>query len=351
MKTLIIPCAGKSSRFPNMKPKYLLTYPDGKLMLQKAIEGMDLTLFQRIIITIIRDHEEKYEAKTILEQIYKNDIKIEILMLEDFTSCQAETVALTLCYAKVEGEFWVKDSDNYVEAPIDNANAIVGLNIETYQNEVNRLAQKSFLVVNEQGNIIDIIEKKITSQYICIGVYGFENAELFIETYKKLKEQKSVTKEIYISHIVSYLIGTKKCVFKYVEAKQYEDWGTLADWRIIQKSHALYFVNLDGVLIQNRSKYGSENWGDKFICIDENMRCLQKLSSEGAQIVITSTRDESYRKAILDLMSEKGIVVHQLILECYYSPQIIINDFSPSNHYPSCQAINIPRNGKIDEYI
>ena len=28
MKTLIVPCAGRSSRFPNMKPKYLLTHPD-----------------------------------------------------------------------------------------------------------------------------------------------------------------------------------------------------------------------------------------------------------------------------------------------------------------------------------
>ena len=26
MNTLIIPCAGKSNRFPNMKPKWLLTH-------------------------------------------------------------------------------------------------------------------------------------------------------------------------------------------------------------------------------------------------------------------------------------------------------------------------------------
>jgi len=29
MSTLIVPCGGKSSRYPGMKPKWLLTHPDG----------------------------------------------------------------------------------------------------------------------------------------------------------------------------------------------------------------------------------------------------------------------------------------------------------------------------------
>ena len=37
MATLIIPCAGKSSRYPGIKPKWLFTHPDGKLMLEKSV--------------------------------------------------------------------------------------------------------------------------------------------------------------------------------------------------------------------------------------------------------------------------------------------------------------------------
>ena len=48
MATLIVPCAGKSTRFPNMKPKWMLTHPDGKLMIEKALEGMPLKKFDRI---------------------------------------------------------------------------------------------------------------------------------------------------------------------------------------------------------------------------------------------------------------------------------------------------------------
>ena len=38
-KTLLIPAAGKSSRFPNMKPKWLLTHPSGELMIEKVLKS------------------------------------------------------------------------------------------------------------------------------------------------------------------------------------------------------------------------------------------------------------------------------------------------------------------------
>lgn len=70
MNTLIIPCAGKSSRYPNMRPKYLLTYPDGKLMIEKAIEGINSNRFDRKIITILKEHDMEYNAGIILHQAF-----------------------------------------------------------------------------------------------------------------------------------------------------------------------------------------------------------------------------------------------------------------------------------------
>lgn len=351
MKTLIIPCAGKSSRFPNMKPKYLLTYPDGKLMVEKSMEGMDLAAFDRVIITIVKEHEIQYEAETILKQIYGEMDKFEILVLDEFTSCQSETVALTLKLADVKGEFWVKDSDNFVKVALHEPNAIVGLNIETYKEEINRLGSKSFLIINEQKNIIDIIEKKIKSRYICIGVYGFEDADLFLKVFNILKQENGGFDEIYLSHIVSYMIGTKLSVFKYIEAEDYEDWGTLEDWKLVQRKHAAYFINLDGVLIENQGRYGSKNWNSELTIIEDNMDYLRKISHQGAQIIITTTRTEKYKDKIIDMLHNNGIKVFQLVMNCNYAPQIIINDFSPGNSYPSCQAVSFPRNSQLNKYI
>ena len=62
MKKLIVPCAGRSSRYPDTKPKYLLTHPDGKIMLEHALIGIDIEQFDQVIITIVKEHDNKYNA-------------------------------------------------------------------------------------------------------------------------------------------------------------------------------------------------------------------------------------------------------------------------------------------------
>lgn len=354
MRTLIVPCAGKSSRFPNMKPKYLLTYPDGSLMVQKSIEGLELGKYDRIVFTIIKEHDEQYEAELFLRQAFNIDShsKYTVLTLEHFTSCQAETIYLTITKLNLSGEIVIKDSDNYVEYSINNnENFIVGINIEEFQKEINRLTAKSYLLVNEQGIINNIIEKKIKSQYICIGTYGFKDALQFKEAYEILSQESIDKREIYVSHIVAYLIGVNEATFHYIQATQYEDWGTLADWKLVQEAKKTYFIDLDGVIFQNRGKYGSENWGNSMIPLEQNLDIVKKMFEQGGQIVITTSRSEQYREKILHFFEDRNIKIHALVMDCHHSRRVIINDFAPTNPYPSCEAVNIPRNGDLSAYL
>jgi 2-C-methyl-D-erythritol 4-phosphate cytidylyltransferase len=55
---IIIPAAGLSTRFPNMRPKYTLTDYTGKMMIEKSIEPF-LNNYN-ITIGILRDHETAY---------------------------------------------------------------------------------------------------------------------------------------------------------------------------------------------------------------------------------------------------------------------------------------------------
>jgi hypothetical protein len=52
--TLIIPVAGQSTRFPNLRPKWLLTMPDGKLMVEKSIEKLEISKFDRILFVCLK---------------------------------------------------------------------------------------------------------------------------------------------------------------------------------------------------------------------------------------------------------------------------------------------------------
>ena len=101
-KTLIIPVAGRSSRFPGMRPKWLLTMPDGKLMIEKSIEGLDLLIFDKILIICLREHVEKYISFDFLDEMKAsiNHNDVDFCILDTPTKSQSETVAKALTEKK-----------------------------------------------------------------------------------------------------------------------------------------------------------------------------------------------------------------------------------------------------------
>lgn len=351
MCTLIIPCAGKSSRFPNMKPKWMLTHPDGKLMIEKALEGLDLHAFKRIIITIVRPHNEKYEAKLILEQVFTNNCKVEICILDDFTSSASETVYLTLEKMQVKGSFVIKDSDNCVKfsMPKPLQNSIVGYDLSKHPN-ISNIPGKSFLILNEQNLVQDIIEKQIVSKFICLGVYIFEDAADFIKAYQALK-QKNVNGEMFISHVISYMLTNNNTIFTAIMADGYEDWGTLAEWKETQKKHRTYFIDVDGVILKNSGKYGKVNWSNNHTLLEDNVKSIVELQNNGAQIIITTARTEEYRAQLMKMLNTAGIFPYAVLTGMNHAARIVINDFAPTNPYPSAMCITLPRNSSIKEYL
>ncbi len=351
MKTLLIPCAGKSNRFPNMKPKWMLTHPDGQLMIEKAISGMNTDIFDRIVITIVKPHDEKYEAGLILSQVFANNPKVEICILDDFTKSASETVYLTLNKMNITGSVVIKDSDNcvYTEIPTDIRNTIVGYDL-TKHPDVSNVPGKSFLILNSDNIIQDIIEKQIVSNIICLGVYCFADIDDFKWAYNELMT-RPVTGEMFISHVISFMIASNRCVFDAVMANGYDDWGTLTEWKQVQKDYRTYFVDVDGVLMKNRGKYGSVNWYNNREIIPENMETIRKLQARGAQIIITTSRTEEFRDDLMAILSENGIKPYAVLMGMNHAARVVINDFAPTNPYPSGIAITLPRNNLIQEYL
>lgn len=349
MSTLIVPCAGRSTRFPGMSPKWLLRYPDGKIMIEKSVEGLDLNFFDNVIITIVKEHAEKFSADKILEDIFhfKTSKKFRLCILNNFTSCQAETVTKTLELCDVKGNFAVKDSDNYIKISIPrncNGNFVTGINIETFPNEIRRLNSKSFLTINEQKIILDIIEKKIKSEFISIGLYGFDDAKMFCNAYRHLNATSDPCKEIYLSHVISYLIGTGQAVYRYLEAEDYEDWGTVQDWNIVlNKKSSLVFFADDLIFKCGESK--------TLIPIDENLKTLKKLFDDGAQIIIMTSLPTKFKNLIQTELEKIGVHAHEIITDCYYSHRLMISPSTPTIPYPSSIAINVDESKGLANYL
>src|SRR3989338_5723392 len=101
MGTLIVPCAGRSTRFPMVRPKWMLTYPDGKLMAEKAVEGLSLPFAARVIVTVVDEHCRRYSADKVAAQAFGG--KAEVCVLDGFTRSQSETIAMTIRKMGVSG--------------------------------------------------------------------------------------------------------------------------------------------------------------------------------------------------------------------------------------------------------
>src|ERR1044072_244746 len=293
MRTLLVPAAGRCSRYPDLRPKWVLTHPTGKLMIDMVLEAMDYRQFDRTVITVIKKHCEQTPVPVILLQIF--DDSVDILVLENETSSAAETVFQSILQAEIEGDVIIKDSDCIVRTAVpDRSNFIVGLSINE-SSPVDRIQSKSFIVKDDNDIILDIVEKDVVSNVICVGVYA-ANTRQFVDAYAEIRESDVLQRagELYVSHVMSYLMLQKKVLFHYIEADDFGDWGTLEDWYKEIDRHKTYGFTVHGVIRKNYGKYGEQNWSNTFEPIAENVRVVKQLSDEGHEIIFMTSRTEEF---------------------------------------------------------
>jgi len=340
---IIIPCAGRSARFPGVRPKWMLTHPDGSLMVKKAIDEIDIEP-KDIIITILKKHEEEYQVKRGLRENIGEDI--QIVVLDEQTKSQPETVYLTLKQLGLKESFLVKDSDNTFAIPkVEEDYSYVCISdIQDYK-DINP-GNKSYVELNNQNIITNIVEKKVVSRFFNVGGYFFHNPEDFLISFERLNRTNGNGSELYISHIIQDLILNHKKVFFGKKIKSYTDWGTWAQWSKYRRKFKTYFVDIDGILFKNAAQFFYPRWNDSEP-IKENIKIIKKLSeNKYVQLFYITARPEKYREFTEQKLKELGLKYDGLIMDCLHAKRIIINDFSKTTGYPSCEAINILRDSE-----
>lgn len=231
MKYLILPVAGESSRYPGTRPKWLLTMPNGKLMIEESVSKINCNLFKKIFVVVLKKHIKKYcDKKLLLSSLKKNiSSKVELIELNKPTSCQAETVSLAIKKGKINGSILIKDCDNQfsIEDKLlkKKNNSIFAIDINTQ--DLVDTKNKSYIEKNAYNNVINIVEKKIISDFFCCGAYAVESSKSFLKNADLLLKTSA---NVYISHVILKMLlnGSQ---FKYNKADEYTDWGTLKEFR------------------------------------------------------------------------------------------------------------------------
>ena len=78
---------------------------------------------------------------------------------------------------------------------------------------------------------------------------------------------------------------------------------------------------------------------------------IRELQQRGSQIVITTARPWSYEKLVRTLLERVGIKPYFVLMGLNHAQRVIVNDFAPTNPYPSCISISIPRDGDLSQYL
>jgi len=352
MTTLIIPCSGKSSRFPSIRPKWLFTHPNGDLMIERALKTFnDHGKIKKKIITITKEIDRKFNAKQILTQAFGKTVKI--LVLKNSTKSASETVFKTIKNLNLKGQIIIKDSDNFFNIDKNfntyNKNFVLYANIEKNP-QIRNIHHKSFIITNNKKQILDIEEKKVVSEKICVGIYSFKSVNDFKKHYFNCKNLIK-NREIYVSFIVKSMLSENN-LFLTSEVKNYEDYGSFSDWLKIRSKYRTFFVDLDGVVFINKGKYGKENWNSKNILIKKNIEILKNLNANKAEIVFTTSRPLNFKKKLNSELKKIGFKNFKLILGLNHGQRIIINDYSETNPNPTALSINLLRNSdKLKDLI
>lgn len=226
---IIVPAAGLSTRFPNMKPKYLLRDNNGEMMLMKALKPF---LKHSIIIGILEKHADEYNAGREIFNEFK-DYDVRMLILPEVTRGPADTVYKIVkeAYPQKDVDFLIKDCDSYFEHEVKEGNYVCITKVADHKVLIN-LAAKSFIVSNEQGIITDIVEKNVVSDKFCVGGYKFASSKLYCQTFEKINKQ---TNEIFVSHVIQDCLLNGH-IFSENEVTNYYDVGTLEDWKKYNES-------------------------------------------------------------------------------------------------------------------
>lgn len=342
MKTLIIPCGGESTRFAGLRPKWMLCHPSGKLMITEAIAGIRPGSYDGIIVIILRKHYDIY-GNTLIDSLM-DELKISIaepeVVVIDSSKNQPDTIydglkTLEETGDKVEGQIVIKDCDNFFEMGEMEGNSVAVCDIS----ETKSPANKSYVRIGEQNSIVNIVEKQVISNDFCCGAYSFEDVKDFIAVYEEIRDNTN----IYVSHVIYKMILDGECFFT-KKAEKYEDWGTVEDWIAYKKTFKTLFLDFDGVMVKSSSGHFPPLWGTTE-AIQKNVDCINKLYASGrVTVIITTARSKKFEHDTVRQIHRIGLKYHMIMMELPHAQRVIVNDFSDSNPYPSCTAINIVRN-------
>lgn len=334
---IIVPCAGRSSRFPDMAPKWMLPDYDGVPMVVRAVEGLNVSP-DAFVFTILRDHVERFDAIEGLRRAFGRPV--ECVVLEQQTASQSETVAETLRRSGINEPFLVKDSDNFFE--IVNVNEAYNYITVSSLNDFDMInaRNKSYVQIDQDGIVTNIREKHVISDLFSVGGYFFRDPQEFLSTFDELGKTESIkVAELYISEIIAHMILSGSS-FQAKRALRYQDWGTVHEWRQELERRRVFLISIDGFLFERGSSYFSPHFADVAPNPDA-VEAVSKMVELQQSIIYLSIRPPELEELTRSQLRRQNLPDAQMIFGCGVAQWALVTSSHSSLPFSTSRAFEI----------
>ena len=200
---VVITMSGKGSRFSEAGftvPKFMIT-SRGKSLFEWSLLSLKEFFNQQFVFACLSNHDlEWIKNKILLLGIEK----YQIVTRFEISRGQAHTAYDVINLIPSNEPIWIYNIDTYVSnGLITNKFESVDGCIPVFKSHNSAM---SFVRVNLQNEVIEIKEKVPISDLATVGLYGFKNKELYIESYTSTYHTGNFEKEEYVAPIYNFLL-------------------------------------------------------------------------------------------------------------------------------------------------
>ncbi len=209
---ILIPMAGAGKRFFDagyVFPKPLIEV-NNKPMIQWVIESLNLKA--NYIFIIQKEHQEKYNIKSVLKILQPN---CKIIELDHLTEGAACTTLLAKDYINNSDPLIIANSDQYINW--NSSKALYDFNSKNLDGAILTFEaihpKWSYAKCDEQGYVTEVAEKKVISRNATVGVYYWKHGSDYVNSAEEMiKKNIRVNNEFYVCPSYNEFLAKNKKV-------------------------------------------------------------------------------------------------------------------------------------------
>ena len=207
---ILIPMAGAGKRFFDagyIFPKPLIEI-DNKPMIQWVIESLNLQA--NYIFIIQKEHQEKYNIKSVLKILQPN---CKIIELDHLTEGAACTTLLAKEFINNDDPLIIANSDQYINW--NSSKAFYDFNSKNLDGAILTFEaihpKWSYAKCNNEGFVTEVAEKKVISRNATVGVYYWKHGSDYVKSAEEMiKKNIRVNNEFYVCPVYNEFLKKNK---------------------------------------------------------------------------------------------------------------------------------------------